>query len=612
MRERDHGIWHEVTWADYLERVLELAAGLETAGVKPGDVVLVVGDNRPQLYFAMLAAVCLKAIPSPAYPDAPQSEILAQIQREDIRFVFAEDQEQVDKVLPLCEAHPDLALIAYDDPRGLHNVKDARIAALSELARQGRARLDAEPGLADDLAGRPTVHDVAVLLHTSGSTGAPKGIPLRHGHVIAAVRNAAAAGYIGEGETHMAYLPIAWVGDFVFTIAAALTLRFVVHVPERQETALHDLRETAPTVYFAAPRAWAAMLTRIQVGIAETTRLNRALYNHFMPFAIRLERRNLEGRKPGALARLWRAVGDLLIYAPLRDRLGMRRVVRPYTAGEAIGEDLFLFFRALGLNLRQFYGQTETCGLAVAQSAGDVSLTSVGRAFPGIDLQVDDRGEIMLRGDNIFDGYFKDEEATKSVFRDGWLLTGDAGRLEPDGQLVVLGRVSEMVETARGHRFIPTYIENRLKFSAHIRDACVIGSGRDFVTAIVCIDFDAVGQWAQENGVPYSSYAELSQAPQVVALIRDEVEALNRDLPGDPRIERFVNLHKEFDPDDGEVTRTRKLRRGVIDDHYAPIIEAMYRGADDVDFEALITYENGQQDKMTRRLKIVTLSAGKG
>lgn len=612
MRERDHGIWHEVTWTDYLARVLDMAAGLETAGVRPGEVVLVVGDNRPQLYFAMLAAICLRAIPSPAYPDAPSTEILGQMQREGIRAAIVEDQEQVDKLMGLREGHPDLALIAYDDPRGLGGMEDRGIVALTDLAAQGRARLTAEPGLAADLKDRANVHDIAVLLHSSGTTGAPKGIPLKHGHVLAAVRNASAAGYFVQGEAHMAYLPMAWVGDFIFSIAAAVELRFIVHVPERQETAQHDLREIAPTLYFASPRAWSAMLTRIQVGIAETSGMKRALYEHFMPFAIDLERRRLEGHKPGVAARFWRGVGNALIYAPLRDQLGLRRVKRPYTAGEAIGEDVFLFFRALGLNLRQFYGQTENCALAVAQKPEDISLTSVGRPFPGVEVKIDDNGEILLKGDNNFDSYFQNAEATAETFRDGWLLTGDAGRWDDDGQLMVLGRVSEMVETARGERFIPTYIENRLKFSPHIRDACVIGAARDFLSAIVNIDFAAVGQWAQENGVAYASYADLSQAQAVVDLIRDEIEAVNANLPEGPRLHRFVNLHKEFDPDDGEVTRTRKLRRGVIDKNYAPIIAAIYDGRDSVDFEATITYETGQQGTMTRTLSIVTLEAGKG
>ena len=439
-------------------------------------------------------------------------------------------------------------------------------------------------------------------MHSSGTTGAPKGIPLKHGHVLSGVRNAAAAGYFGPGEVHMAYLPMAWVGDFIFSVGAAMELRFTVNIPEANETALHDLREMAPTLYFASPRAWSAMLTRVQVGIAETTGLKRKLYDYFMPRAMEAERARLDGKPVGN--GLTRFLGEWLIYGPIRDQLGLGRVKRAYTAGEAIGEDVFLWFRAIGLNLRQFYGQTENCALAVAQKPEDISLTTVGRPFPGVEMKIDEHGEILLRGDNIFDGYFQNPKATAEALQDGWLHTGDAGQIEPDGQLVVLGRVSEVVEKRDGTRFISTYIENRLKFSAYIKDAAVIGQGRDMLVAIICIDFQAVGQWAQEHGVPYTSYAELSQQPRIYDLISGEIAAVNVHLPHGLSIDRFVNLHKEFDPDDGEVTRTRKLKRNVIDDRYGPIIEALNEGRDQIDFKARITYENGQTGSLDRVLRL--------
>ena len=612
MRERDHGIWQEFTWADYLDRALAFAAGLEARGVGPGDIVLVIGDNRPNLYFAMMGAVALRAIPSPAYPDTPPEELAGQLTREGVRFAIGEDQEQVDKLLAARESAPGLELIIYDDPRGLAGREPEGVAGFARILDEGRARLKAEPGLAGELVARPDVHDVAVLMHSSGTTGVPKGIPLKHGHVLSGVRLAAQAGYFGEGEEHMAYLPIAWVGDFTFSIAAAMELRFVVNIPEAQETALHDLREIAPTLYFASPRAWSAMLTRIQVGIAESSALKRRIYDHFMPFAVKLERARLEGRRPGPGERLWYGLGNLLVYGPIRDHMGLTRVRRPYTAGEAIGEDVFLFFRALGLNLRQFYGQTENIGLAVAQAADDISLNTVGRPFPGIEVKIDDTGEILIRGDNVFDGYFNDEASTAKTLKDGWLLTGDAGQFDDAGRLIVLGRVSEIVHKADGTRYIPAYLENRLKFSPYVKDVCVIGDGRDFISAIVCIDFAAVGQWAQENGVPYTSYAELSQQPQVLDLIAGQVAELNQTTPPGLKIERFVNLHKEFDPDDGEVTRTRKLRRNVIADRYGPIIDAVHAGAGEINYEARITYETGQTGVIARNLVIRTVGGTGG
>lgn len=607
MRERDHGIWQEYTWQDYLDHVIGFAAGLEQLGVKENDIVLILGDNRPALYFAMLGIIALRAIPSPAYPDTTPEELSGQIERERIAFAVAEDQEQVDKLLHVVKIQGDqsgIRRIIYDDPRGLEQQNHPLTIAFKEVVASGQARLNAEPALFNDLINRPSIHDTAALLHSSGTTGVPKGIPLKHGHILYGARNAANAGYFSEGEVHMAYLPIAWVGDFIFSIGAALALRFVVNIPERQETSQHDLREIAPTLYFCSPRAWSNMLTRIQVGIDESPPFKQRMYHHFMNFALELERKRLNGKQPSFGQKLWYWVGEQLIYGPVKDHLGLSRVTKPYTAGEAIGEDVFLFFRALGLNLRQFYGQTENCALAAAQSADEVKLHTVGRPFPGVEIKINDDGEILMRGDNVFDGYYEKPEDTAETLRDGWMHTGDAGYLEEDGQLVVLGRVSEVVYTAQKERFIPTYIENRLQFSHYIKDACILGKGRDYLTVIICIDFQAVGHWATENGVPYSSYAELSQQPKVYDLIREQILKTNHMLPEPLQIRRFVNLHKEFDANDGEVTRTRKLRRNVIDQNYKAIIDAIYNGHESIEFEAPIVYETGETGVLKRTLQI--------
>lgn len=604
MRERDRGIWQEYSWQDFLDNVLAAAAGLEELGVQAHDKLLIVGDNRPALYFSMLGAITLRAIPSPAYPDATPKELAGQVEREQIRFAIAEDQEQVDKLLDLSTAGIEFTHIIYDDARGLVGKEPANVMAFDDVAGKGRARLQAESGLQDALLTRPRADDVAILLHSSGTTGAPKGIPLKHGHALFAVRNAAKAGYFRAGETHLAYMPIAWVGDFIFSIAAGLVLRFSINIPENQETITHDLREIAPTTYFNSPRAWSMMLTRIQVGIDESSPFKRRLYQHFMPFAIELERQRLQGKTPGLGARLWRAVGELLIYGPIKDQLGLARVATPYTAGESIGEEVFLFFRALGLNLRQFYGQTENSALCTAQDSDTIKLHTVGKPFPGVEIRISDDGEILVRGDNVFDGYYDNAAATADTLQDGWLYTGDAGHFEDDGQLVVLGRVSEVVYTRAGERFIPTFIENQLKFSQYIKDVCILGDGRDFLAALVAIDISAVGHWAQEHGIAYTSFAELSQQPAVLDMIQQLLGHTNGKLPAALHIRRFVNLHKEFDPDDGEVTRTRKLRRGVIAEHYAPIIEAIYGGDDNIVFTADITYETGETGTLERQLHI--------
>ena len=610
MRARDQGIWQEYSWSNYLEIVIAFAAGLEEQGVERGDIVLVVGDNKPSLYFGMLSAICLRAAPSPAYPDATPSELAGQLARENIKVAIAEDQEQVDKLLAAREGHPQLRLIIYDDPRGLASAPPPGTVAFEAVVAAGRKRLASDEKLHDELVARPEINDVVALLHSSGTTGTPKGIPLKHVHFQSCVRDVAAADYFRQGEIHMAYLPIAWVGDFIFSIAAAIELRFVVNLPESQETALHDLREIAPTIYFSSPRAWSSMLTRIQVGIAESTGFKRWLYEIFMPSAVELERARLGGKKPGLGARLKRMLGEFMIYGPIKDHLGLSNVERAYTAGEAIGEDVFLFFRALGVNLRQFYGQTENCGLVAAQSPTDINLSTVGHPFPGLDVKIGDSGEIMVRGDSVFDGYYNDPVATAAALQDGWLLTGDAGEIDANGELIVLGRVSEVVQTASGRRYIPTYIENRLTFSRFIKDACVVGAGRDFIGAIICIDLEAVGQWAQENGVPYTSFADLSQKPEVYDLVEGVIDELNGKMPDGLFVSRFVNLHKEFDPDDGEVTRTRKVRRDVIDERYSMIINAIYDGHDEIDFEARITYETGQTGMIARQLTIRTLKGG--
>lgn len=603
IRERDQGIWKCYTWADYLERVLTVAAGLEAIGLQARENVLVIGDNRAALYVGMVAAMTLRATPSPAYPTMTPDELADQVSRECIRMAFAEDQEQVDKLREIRARQGGLDIIIYDDPRGLVSDETNGVVSFDDVAQRGAERFRAEPGLRENLTGRVDAHDVAVLLHSSGTTGTPKGIPLKHGHLLAGARNAAGAGVFREREVHMAYLPIAWAGDFCISVAAAIVLRFSINIPERHETALQDLREIGPTLYFSSAQAWSSLLTRIQVGMAQSSRLKRAIYSHFMPYAMELERRRIQGRSPLLVQRLWRGVGEVLMFGPIKDQLGLARVERAYTGGEAIGEDVFLFFRALGLDLRQIYGQTESNNIA-AHVSGEARLHTIGRPFPGVEIRIDDSGEILVRGESVFDGYYGQLETSPDVLCDGWLHTGDAGYLEKDGQIVVLGRTSEVVRTATGERFIPTYIENRLKFSQYVRDACVLGADRTYLTAMVAIDFDAVGHWAEERGISYTSFADLAQKDEVYELISGTIAATNSILPAPLKICRFVNLHKEFDPDDGEVTRNRKLRRNIVERNYRPIIDALYDGRGALEFDARVNYETGESGVLRRRLII--------
>lgn len=603
-REREFGVWREWDWNSVLQQVLSLAAGLEELGLKRGDALTVVGDNRANLYFSMLAANALRAFPAPVFPDVPVDEFENYMRLGSPRLALAEDQEQVDKLLELRERIGRPEIIIYDDRRGIAAYSAAGIISIDDVMARGHRRLAAAPELAADLVNRADASDIAVLLYSSGTTGAPKGIPLKHSNVISGVSNAELGGYFRKNEELFAYLPTAWVGDFVFTLGAGILLQAAINIPERQETALHDLREVAPTFYLAAPRAWDNMLTRIQVGMADSTQFKRRLFDYFMPRAIAIERKRLAGGVLSLSDRITDFAGNFLVYGPIKDYLGLSRAERAFTGGEAMGEDTFLFFRGLGIKLKQFYGQTETCALSAAQTEGQVKLHSVGPPMPGVEVRIDESGEILLRSDSVIDGYFDNPEATREAFVDGWLKTGDAGYLEADGNLVVLGRVSEVVRTSAGERFIPNFIENRLKFNSYFRNVAVLGADRSELAAIICIDYEAVGHWAEQQGISYGSYAELSQKPEVYDLVAGVVRHVNETQPEALKIRRFVNLHKDFDADDGEITRTRKLRRNVIETSYAVLVDALYDGSETVAFDAQITYEDGSRGALKRELQI--------
>jgi len=603
-RERAFGIWQEWRWVDVQDDVLALAAGFEALGLRSEEALIVVGDNRARIYFSMLAAMALRAYPAPLFPDTPVDELQLYTRLGSPRLALAEDQEQVDKLIELRARTGRPQIIVYEDPRGLAAYNAEGLLPLDDVMAQGRKRLDEVAGLREELIGRAGPNDIAALLYSSGTTGKPKGIPLRHRNVVGGIANALAGGYFHKYEQLFAYLPTAWVGDFVFTVAGGVLLQATVNIPERQETALHDMLEVAPTFYLAAPRAWDNMLTRVQVGMADSTPIKRRLFDFFMPRAIELERKKLGGGQASLSDRVIQALGEFFIYAPIKDYLGLSRAERAFTGGEAMGEDTFLFFRGLGIKLKQFYGQTETSALSAAQTEGHVRLHTVGTAMPGVDIRIDANGEILIRSVSVIDGYFDEPLATTKAFADGWLRTGDAGYLEDDGSLVVLGRVSEVVHTAAGERFIPNFIENRLKFSPFLRNVAVIGAGRDELTAIACIDYDAVGHWAEQRALSYGSYADLSQLAEVQTLVSSVIAHVNAAQPTGLRVRRFVNLHKDFDADDGEITRTRKLRRNVIEATYAPLIQALYGDAPDIAFDAPILYEDGRRGSVRRTLRI--------
>jgi long-chain acyl-CoA synthetase len=604
MREKHLGIWQETSWSQLLDNTLACAAGLEHLGFDREDALLVLGDNRPRLYMGMLAAGMLGGYAMPVYPDATHDEIRHFMHEANVRFVLAEDQEQVDKVLELGDLNKPIDHIIYDEPRGLAGYPNPGLVSWDKLLAIGADRLRAEPKLRDALIERAEPDGPAVLVHSSGTTGKPKGVVLSHSNLLAGVGNAHRGGAFAFGETILAYLPMAWVGDFAITVAAGVALHFTINIPERQETVLHDLREVAPTFYLAAPRSWDNMLTTIQVRMEDSTPLKKWLYDVFMSSALASERRKLEGKQPSLTERLMRQLGEWLIFGPIKDQLGLTRLRSAFTGGEAIGEDTFVFYRALGVKLRQFYGQTESSAFNALQDTEEVRLHTVGRPLPGVEVKISDNGEIMVRSGSVFSGYYKLEKATREALEDGWLRTGDAGYVEPDGHMVVLGRLSEVVHTAQGERYIPNYIENRLKFSPYIKDVAVLGSGRNTLAAIICIDKETVGHWAEVRGISYMSYADLSQKAEVLKLIATAAQRVNSILPDGLKLRHFVSLHKEFDPDDGEITRTRKLRRNVVEERYAPIIDAIYGGQKEVTMKAQITYESGEIGTIERQLSV--------
>ncbi|RKY16396.1 MAG: long-chain fatty acid--CoA ligase [Planctomycetota bacterium] len=605
LREKDRGIWTEITWSEYADTSIACAAAFDSLGVGSEDAVIILGDNRVRLYIAMVATSMLRAYAMPAYPGAALSELQHFVGEANVAAAVAEDQEQVDKLLDLREAgNGSPAIIIYDDSRGMGDYTASGLTSWDEFIARGREALAADPALLDRLINGATPTDPAVFMHSSGTTGKPKGIVISHANAIAGADNAFAGGAFDTGEEVLAYLPMAWVGDFALSIGAAIAYRFTINVPERQETVQRDMREIAPSFYLAAPRTWDNMLTMIQVGIENSTPLKKRIYHFFMDRSIEAEKRKLKGERPGPLDRLGRLLGEWLVFGPIKDQFGLTRLKSAFTGGEAIGEDTFVFYRGLGIALRQFYGQTETSAFTAVQSVGEVQLHTVGKPLPGIEAKIADDGEILLRSGNVFAGYYNNPDATAEALEDGWLRSGDAGYLEDDGHLVVLGRLSEVVYTKGGERYVPNYVENRLKFSPYIKDAAVIGAGKDELTAMVCIDFESVGHWAEVKGVPYTSYADLSQRDEVAALLKEAFVRVNGVLPDALKMHRFVGLPKEFDPDDGEITRTRKLRRKVVEERYSQVIEALYDNSSDVHVKAEVTYETGETGFVERTLPI--------
>ena len=610
-REKEFGIWQTWTWKDVQREVNNLARGLINLGVNEGDFIAIIGSNRPQLYWSMVAAQSVGAVPVPLYQDSAAEEMAYVLDHCGARFVIVEDQEQVDKVIEIQDRLNQFEHMIYLDPRGLRKYDHSHLHEFSHVQEQGHAARDELTPELERRSAKLDMTSTCVMLYTSGTTGKPKGVVLSNRNIIESAQNSSDFDKLGPSEEILAYLPMAWVGDFIFSVGQAYWTGFCVNCPESAETMMTDLREIGPTYYFAPPRVFETQLTSVMIRMEDASRMKKWLFDTFMAHARKVGPDILDGKPVGFMDRLKYRLGDLLVYGPLKNTLGFSRVRIGYTAGEAIGPEIFDFYRSLGINLKQLYGQTEATVFITMQPDGEVRSDTVGVPAPGVELRIGDNGEVYYRSPGVFECYYKNPESTADTKdAEGWVATGDAGFIEEgSGHLRIIDRAKDVGKMADGRLFAPKYVENKLKFYPNILEAVVFGNGRDRCMAFINIDLNAVGNWAERNNIGYSSYQELAGHPKVLAQIQSHVEEVNRSVAEDPilsgcQIHRFLVLHKELDADDGEMTRTRKVRRRIVEDKYNDLITALYDGSDRISTRTEVTYEDGRKGYISATLEI--------
>ena len=615
IREKDLGIWQTFTWSQVHDQIRDFAIGLNELGVKPGDKVAIVGANRPRLYWTFCAVQSIGCIPVPAYQDSVAEEMSYVLDHAGVRFAVVEDQEQVDKLFSIAGDVETLEQIIYDDDRGLKNYDHDHLHSVENVQEMGRAAMAKGPDALK--AWKETItaakpEDIAVILYTSGTTGRPKGVMLSYRNCVTAAEIGCEFDNLTENDEILAYLPMAWVGDHIFSYAESYVSGFCVACPESSETMLADLQEIGPTFFFAPPVIFENLLTNVMIRMEDAGKFKQHMFHYFMNVAREIGEPILNGESVSFMDRLKYRLGSLLVYEPLKNALGFSRVRIGYTAGEAIGPEIFSFYRSLGMNLKQLYGQTEASVFVTAQPDGEIRADTVGKAAPQVEIRIDeDTGEVLYRSPCVFVGYYKNDEATaETKTEDGWVHTGDAGFCDQEDHLHIIDRAKDVGKLTDGTLFAPKYLENRLKFFPNIRQAVAFGDARDQVTAFINIDIVAVGNWAERNNIGYASYQELTANPQVHEMIREHVEEVNEELASEPRmagsqIHRFLVLHKELDADDGELTRTLKVRRGFVAEKYEPLIKALYDGSKEADITTEVTFEDGRKGELSARLAIV-------
>ena len=611
-REKEFGIWQSWTWADTAKEVDALALGFLNLGVNEGDFIAIAGRNRPYFYWSMVAAQSVGAIPVPVYQDAAADEMAYVLEHCGARFAIVEDQEQVDKIIDIQDQLHQFEHMIYVDPRGLRKYDHHKLHQFSHVQEQGVAARDEFMGDLEARRGKLDYASTCVMLYTSGTTGKPKGVVLSNRNILEASRSSSEFDRLTKEDKVLAYLPMAWVGDFIFSIGQAYWCGFCVNCPESAETMHTDLREIGPTYYFAPPRVFEMQLTNVMIRMEDAGRFKQWLFHHFMDHARKVGSKILDGGSVSAWDKMKYSIGNLCVYGPLKDTMGFGRVRVGYTAGEAIGPEIFEFYRSLGINLKQLYGQTEASVFITLQPDGEVRNDTVGVAAPGVEIKIADSGEVFYRSEGVFEEYYKNPDSTASTKdAEGWVATGDAGFFdEANGHLRIIDRAKDVGKMADGQMFAPKYVENKLKFYPNILEAVVFGNQREKCTAFINIDLTAVGNWAERNNIGYASYQELAGNPQVLEAIKGHVEEVNRSLADDPmlahcQVHRFLVLHKELDADDGEMTRTRKVRRGVIGEKFEDLLGALYDGSSEIATKTEVTYEDGRKGYISATLKIV-------